>query len=67
MNDFDGEVWLHMGEEGEKHVIPSPTIVYVPARLVHCPLNFVKVNKRVFFFHTRDHTVERKQEIIRSA
>jgi hypothetical protein len=67
MNDFDAEVWLYMGEEGEKHVITSPTIVYVPARLVHCPLNFVKVNKPVFFFHTRDHNVERKQEITRSA
>lgn len=60
MNDFDAEVELYMGEEGEKHIITSPTIVYVPARLVHCPLNFVKVNKPVLFFHTRDHSVERR-------
>jgi hypothetical protein len=60
MNNFDAKVWLYMGEEGEKYIIKSPTIVYIPAKLVHCPLNFVKVNKPVFFFHTRDHSVEKK-------
>jgi len=60
MNDFDAEVWLYMGEEREKYVIKSPTIVYVPAKLVHCPLNFAKINKPVFFFHTRDHSMEKK-------
>jgi hypothetical protein len=60
MDDFDAEVELYMGEEGEKYIITSPTIVYVPARMIHCPLNFVKVNKPVFFFHTRDPSVEIK-------
>jgi hypothetical protein len=57
MDDFDAEVHLNIGEEGEKYIITAPTIVYVPAKLAHCPLNFVKVNKPVFFFHVR---VERK-------
>jgi len=60
MNDFDAEVWLCMGEEGEKYIIKSPTIVYVPAKLVHGPLNFAKINKPVFFFHVRDHSMEKK-------
>jgi hypothetical protein len=55
LNEFDAEIELHMGEEGEIHVIKSPTIVYIPAKLVHCPLKFVKVAKPVLFFHVRDH------------
>jgi hypothetical protein len=58
MDDFDGEIWLYMGQEGELHIIKKPTIVYVPAKLVHCPLKFVKLNKPVFFFHVRDHSME---------
>ena len=60
MNDFDAEIELYMGEEGEKYIITVPTIVYVPARMIHCPLNFTRINKPVFFFHTRDHSVEKK-------
>jgi hypothetical protein len=60
MNDFDAEIELYMGEEGEKHIITVPTIVYVPARMIHCPLNFTRINKPVFFFHTRDHSIEKK-------
>ena len=60
MNDFDAEIELYMGEEGEKYIITAPTIVYVPAKMIHCPLNFARINKPVFFFHTRDHSVEKK-------
>lgn len=62
INDFDARVELNMGEEGEKHIITSPTIVYVPARLVHCPLNFAVVNKPVLFFHVRDHSIGKSVE-----
>ena len=58
INDFDAEVELYMGEEGEKYLITKPTIVYIPTKLVHCPLNFAKINKPMFFFHVRDHSVE---------
>jgi hypothetical protein len=61
LNDFDAEVELYMGQEGELYLITKPTIVYVPAKLVHCPLKFVKLNKPVFFFHVRDHSNEGKQ------
>ena len=62
MNDFDAEVELYMGEEGEKYIITVPTIVYVPARMIHCPLNFTRINKPVFFFHTRDGSLKRRSQ-----
>lgn len=49
MSDFDAEVELCLGEEREKHIINSPTVVHIPAGLVHCPLNIVKVNKPILF------------------
>lgn len=53
ISDFQAEIELYMGKEGEIHLIKSPTAVYVPAGLVHCPLKFVKITKPVFFFHFR--------------
>ena len=47
--EFDAEVEITLGEEGEKHVIKSPTAVYIPARLHHGPLNFAKINKPILF------------------
>ena len=49
MSDFDAEVELCLGEEREKHIINSATVVHIPAGLVHCPLNIVKVNKPILF------------------
>jgi mannose-6-phosphate isomerase-like protein (cupin superfamily) len=53
MNDFDAEIEIEMGENGEIHTIKEPTVLYVPAGLKHCPLNFKVINKPVFFFHIR--------------
>lgn len=53
IDDFCAEVEFYMGEEGEVHVITAPTIVYVPAGLVHCPLKFTKLNQPVLFYHVR--------------
>jgi hypothetical protein len=47
--DFDAEIEITLGEEGEKHIITRPTSVYVAAGLLHGPLNFVKINKPVLF------------------
>jgi hypothetical protein len=52
MNDitrFDAEAELYMGEEQEKFIITKPTVVYVPAKLIHCPLNFKVVNGPIMF------------------
>ncbi len=47
LNEFDAEVEFCLGEEQEKYVIKSPAVVYCPARLPHCPLNFKVVNKPI--------------------
>ena len=47
--EFDAEVEISLGEEGEKHIITEPTAVYIPSRLYHGPLNFVKINRPILF------------------
>ena len=49
LNEFNGEVELSLGEEGEKQKITSPTIAYIAAGLKHGPLNFAKVDKPILF------------------
>lgn len=47
--DFGAIAELSLGEEGEKHIIDVPSIVYVPKGFVHCPLNFKRVDKPIVF------------------
>lgn len=47
--DFDAEIEITLGEEQEKHIIKSPTAAYIPAGLMHGPINFAKINKPVLF------------------
>ena len=51
VNDFDAEVWLYLGPEGEqeKLVITETCFVHVPAGMVHTPLEFAKINKPIVF------------------
>lgn len=54
--DLGGEVELTLGEneqELEKFVFTTATAVYIPAGLLHCPLNFKKVNdpNKPILFH----------------
>ena len=56
MLDLGGEVELTLSEDGknlEKFVFTEATMVYVPAGLYHCPLNFKKVNdpNKPILFH----------------
>ena len=46
---FDAEVDFWMGEEFEKHTITSTTIIYIPAGLMHSPLNFRAIRKPILF------------------
>lgn len=48
-SDFDADVEICLGEEEEKHLISSPTIVYIEAGLFHGPVNFARVGKPVLF------------------
>lgn len=45
MNEFDAEVEFSFGEEREKHIITSPSIITVPPGVYHCPLNYAKIDK----------------------
>jgi hypothetical protein len=47
--DFDAEIEISLGEEGEKHIITSPTVAYIAAGLHHGPLNFARIGKPVLF------------------
>jgi hypothetical protein len=47
--DFDAEIEITLGEEQEKHIIKSPTAAYIPAGLLHGPLNFARIDKPVLF------------------
>jgi hypothetical protein len=45
--DFGAEIELSLGEEQEKHLITSTTVVSIPPGLIHCPLIVKKVDKPV--------------------
>ncbi len=49
--DFGAEVEIFLGEEEEKHLINTTSIVYIPKGLLHCPINFKKVDKPITFTH----------------
>ncbi len=48
--DLGGEVeiWL----DGEKHVITSSAMIFVPAGMEHCPLVLKRVDRPIFHFTT---------------
>jgi hypothetical protein len=48
-SSFDAEIDLFLGEEMEKYLIDKPTVVYIPANLTHCPLEFRVINRPVLF------------------
>jgi hypothetical protein len=52
MDDLFAEIVIGLGEEQELHTITSPTSVYIPAGLIHCPLIFKRVDKPLILFHT---------------
>jgi hypothetical protein len=49
--DFDAEIEIHIGEEGEKHIVNTTSIVYMPRGLVHGPLAVTKVKKPFQWMH----------------
>lgn len=51
ITEFDAEVELSLGEEGEKHIISETTVVHIPEGVIHCPLNFKVVNKPIIFMN----------------
>lgn len=49
VREFDADIELSMGEEGEVIHINSPTVITVPPGMYHCPLDFKRVGKPVIF------------------
>ncbi len=47
--DFGAEVEMHLGEDQEKHIINYTSCVYIPAGLMHCPLNVKSVTRPIIF------------------
>ncbi|MFC1920325.1 hypothetical protein ACFLYQ_01220 [Chloroflexota bacterium] len=63
--DFPAEAEFYIGEEMEKHVVNKTTFVYLPANVLHCPLNFTRVDRPVTFGHilfAADYEVDRRDE-----
>lgn len=48
-DEFGAEVEISLGEEGEKSIINTPSIVCLPKGMKHGPVNFTKVDKPVIF------------------
>ena len=51
MGDLGADIEIGLGEEREIYKITVPTTVYVPAGMVHCPLEFKRVDKPILFVH----------------
>jgi len=47
--DFGAEIELYLGEESEKHIINSTSLVYIPRGFVHGPLIYTRVSKPILF------------------
>jgi len=50
--DYDADIELTIGKAGvdaEVYHIIKPTIVRIPAGVHHCPINFIRVDKPIFF------------------
>ena len=51
MGDLGADIEIGLGEEREIHKITTPTSVYIPAGMIHCPLEFKRVDKPILLVH----------------
>jgi hypothetical protein len=51
IEEFPAEVEFFLGEELEKHIINTTTVIYVPAGVYHAPINFKRVDKPIMFIN----------------
>jgi len=49
--DLGGEVEIALGEEWERHVITTSTILCIPRGLQHCPIYVKRVDRPFYFGH----------------
>jgi len=46
---FDAEIEIFIGPKYERHIIKEPTAIYLPAGLIHNPLDIRRVTRPLFF------------------
>jgi hypothetical protein len=51
MDDLGADIEIGLGPEREIHKITTAASVFIPAGMIHCPLNFIKVSKPILFVH----------------
>ena len=51
ITQFDAVIELCLGDECEPQIITEPTVVHVPAGMMHCPLTYKEVRKPVIFMN----------------
>jgi hypothetical protein len=51
MGDLGAEIEIGLGKEQEIHIITTPATVYIPKGMIHCPLEFKRVDKPVLLVH----------------
>lgn len=45
LSELGGEAEIYLGKELERHIINSPTAVFIPGKLPHCPLIITRVER----------------------
>ena len=51
--DLGAEVHLCMGQEMEKHVITESCLVFIPAKMIHCPISYHNVTRPFIFIQVQ--------------
>ncbi len=51
VGEFHAELEFTLGAELEKHIITEPTVIHIPAGVLHGPLEFTRVDKPVIFMN----------------
>ena len=65
LNDLGGEIELYLGKEQEKYIITKPTSIYMPKGMIHCPLEFKRVDKPILLIHATIASKYEKGEIFK--
>jgi hypothetical protein len=49
ISEFDAEIEIALGDEGEIQTITAPSVVSIPPGMMHCPLRFKRLGQPVLF------------------
>jgi hypothetical protein len=62
ISQFDAEVEISLGLEGEKHLITSATLLHIPKGMIHCPLVYKRIGHPIIFMNLALTPLYRKTE-----